>query len=139
MSKTVPTSEEGSNDDELGETCRIGYGGQEMAKASLGRTVKNNQKFYSAIQSPTVSYSPDRTNDGFTLHSYQKSRYFPQASSSTKSGIIRKQRDQLRPRQTPFYTSPVQRDFESIEDIWNEGSNRKEDKPASYKRIKTFL
>lgn len=82
----------------MGETCRINYKGKETAKASMGRTLKHHQKFYSAIQSPTLNYSPERTPDEFTLHSYQKSRYYPQAAMSTKSGIIRKQRDHLRPR-----------------------------------------
>lgn len=104
--------EEDSSQDELGETCREAKGWvHSRPQDSCGRTVKNHQKFYSAIQSPSVDYSPERNYDQFTLHSYQKPRHCPQNSNlSSKSGLIRKQRDQLYSR-PPSYASPRQRDF----------------------------
>lgn len=96
-----------------------GWKDSQQEEHNFARTIKNHQKFYSAIQSPNVNYSPERNYDHFTLHSYQKSKYGGQSTASSKSGIIRKQRDQLRLRETPSYLSPRQRDFESIEDIWN--------------------
>lgn len=105
---------------------------------NFARTIKNHQKFYSAIQSPSANHSPERNYDHFTLHSYQKSRY-DLSTASNKSGIIRKQRGQLRMRDTPSYLSPRQRDFDTIEDIWNGGTTRREEKPTDHKSIKSFL
>jgi hypothetical protein len=125
MYRLPPPTEPDCSEDELAETQRAGKGwGQSKGEDGLGRTVKQHQKFYSAIQSPAVSYSPERNYDQFTLQSYQKSRYGPQSTASSKSGMIRKQRDQLRVRETS-YLSPRQRDFESIEEIWNGGSTRR--------------
>lgn len=105
----------------MAETYHMSYGWKDSQQDSynLARTVKHHQKFYSAFQSPSVNHSPERNYDQFTLHSYQKSKYGGQSTTISKSGIIRKQRDQLRVRDTPSYLSPRQRDFESIEDIWN--------------------
>jgi hypothetical protein len=128
------------NEDEMAETYRMNFGWKESRdEHNFARTVKHHQKFYSAIQSPSVNYSPERNYDQFTLHSYQKSKYGPQSTVSSKSGFIRKQRDQLRMRDTPSYLSPRQRDFESIEDIWNGGATRRDEKPAGHKSIKSFL
>lgn len=137
----LPPLEADCSEDELGETQRIGHGwGQSNSDAVMGRTAKHHQKFYSAIQSPTLNYSPERNYDQFTLRSYQKSKYGPQTTASSKSGIIRKQRDQLRARDPPSYLSPRQRDFESIEDIWNGANPRgQEGKAAGHKSIKSFL
>ena len=67
-----------------------------------------NQKFYSAIQSPTLRLSPEHA-----FNTYGKSRYCPDSTVSKATGMIRKQHRQA----SQLYS--VCDDYKSIEDIWN--------------------
>jgi hypothetical protein len=111
---------ESGMDEGMAETCKIGYNimkSKEMYKCN--RQTKNH-KFYSAIQSPAVSYSPDRFQDHYTLN-YCKSRYYPESTTSKGTGMIRKQRDNLRQKPSGFqFTSPSRTNYQTIDDIWNE-------------------
>lgn len=59
------------------------------------RQGKTHHKFYSAIQSPTVSYSPHHFHDQITLNSYCKSKFVKTVTSSQKTGFIRRQKEKF--------------------------------------------
>ncbi len=73
----------------MAKTCKI----NQITQSIKTRQGKTHQKFYSAIQSPTINYSPNRLKDQVTLSSFSKSKFFPSSTLSKKTGIIRKQRE----------------------------------------------
>jgi hypothetical protein len=114
-------SEEGG----LAKTCKIGFNLFESKDKNMcSYTLKNKHTFCSAIQSPAIRYSPEQS-ENFDVNNHHKIRYYPEKSVKVKaSGTIRKQAEQLTQHHRQF-TLPINTDFQSIEDIWNQSNHRK--------------